>query len=135
MGWLLAALDHSIVRSVLWFKSACEIWVELEERYGHSSNAQLFSLQEEVNVLNQAMDMSILEFFTKIKSLWDELDNLNPLPVCNCDECSCNLMQKFYKLQRDQRLMEFLMKMDVKYSQIRSNILMMSQLPTVGQAC
>lgn len=32
--WLLAVLDQSIARSVLWYKTTSEIWNELEERYG-----------------------------------------------------------------------------------------------------
>lgn len=51
MGWILAVLENSIAKSVLWFKNAREIWVELEECYGQSSNTQLFALQEEVNLL------------------------------------------------------------------------------------
>lgn len=78
--------------------------------------------------------MSVSEFFTRMKTLWDEFDNLNSLPVCTCTGCSCNLTQKFYKLQQNQRLMQFLMKIDGKYSQVRINILMMPQLPTIGQA-
>ena len=64
----------------------------------------------------------------------NELDHLNPLPSCSNDECSCNLTQKFYKLQQNQRLTQFLMKLDSKYTQMRSTILMMPELLTIAQA-
>ena len=99
IGWFLSSLEPNITKSVQWHKTAKEIWDELHERYGRSSNAQLYSLQEELSQLTHDPDMSIAEFYTKIKSLWDELDHLNPLPSCSCDECSYNLTQKFYKLQ------------------------------------
>lgn len=69
-----------------------------------------------------------------MKSLWDELDNLDPLPTCSCTGCSCNLTQKFYKMQQSHRLIHFLMKLYNKYSHVRSNLLMMSELPTLAQA-
>lgn len=104
MGWIIVVLEDSIAKSVLSYKTAREIWVELGERYGQSSNAQLFSLQEELNNLVQTPTMKIAEFFTKIKTLWDELDGLNPLPTCSCaaaDSCVCDIAKKCYKMQQN----------------------------------
>lgn len=80
MGWIIVVLEDSITKSVLLYMTTLGIWYELGERYGQSSNTQLFSIQEELNNLVHTPDMSIAEFFTKIKTLWDELDSLNPLP-------------------------------------------------------
>lgn len=44
IGWILSALNPIIAKSVIWFKTEREIWVELEERYGQSSTAELFAL-------------------------------------------------------------------------------------------
>lgn len=78
--------------------------------------------------------MSIEEFFTKMKSIWDELDSVYPLPRCNYTGCSCNLTQQLFKRQQEQRLISFLMKVSNKYAQIRSCILMMPELPKINQA-
>ncbi|CAO2830744.1 unnamed protein product [Amaranthus hypochondriacus] len=134
IGWILVVLESSIARSVLWYKTTREIWVELEERCGQSSAAQLFAIQEEINNISQSSEGSVPEFYTKIKSLWDELDNLDPLPTCSCNNCACNVTTKLYKMQQKQRLIHFLMKLESKYSQVRSNILMMAELPTIAQA-
>ncbi|XP_074373494.1 uncharacterized protein LOC141713822 [Apium graveolens] len=42
ISWLLGALSKTIGRSFIYSNSAHEIWLELEERYGVSSGAQLF---------------------------------------------------------------------------------------------
>lgn len=78
--------------------------------------------------------MSIAEYFTQVKSIWDELDSLTPLPVCECQGCSCGLTKKVLKLQQDQRLMSFLMKVDEQYAPIKTNILMLPELPNVSTA-
>lgn len=79
----------------------------------------------------------LLSFFYKIKTLWDELENLNLLPSWTCaanNSCTCELPKKCFKMQRNSRIISFLMKLDKKYSQVRSNMLMMAALPTSSQA-
>lgn len=78
--------------------------------------------------------MSIEDFFTKIKGLWDEIDALDPLPVCSCTGCNCELSQKTMKSQQRRRLIQFLMKLDARYQHTRSNILMMKDMPNAAEA-
>lgn len=78
--------------------------------------------------------MSIADYFTRVKSLWDEINHLDPVPMCSCNTCSCGLVKKFLKSQQDQKLIQFLMRLDDQYSQARTNILMMSELPTIQTA-
>lgn len=81
--------------------------------------------------------MKISESFTKIKTLWDELDSLNPLPVCSCtttNSCACEIAKKCNKMQQNNRVISFLMRLDKIFGQVRSNMLMMTELPTSAQA-
>ncbi|CAO2835041.1 unnamed protein product [Amaranthus hypochondriacus] len=134
LGWLLGAVDEKIFKSVLWFKTAKEVWDNLEQRFGQSSSAQLFTVEEQLSKAIQSHDMTVEEFFTKMKGLWDEIDALDPLPTCSCLGCSCDLTQKTIKSQQRRRLIQFLMKLDGKYQHTRSNILMMKELPNVAEA-
>lgn len=134
---ILGVLEDSIANSVLSFKTSKEIWDELAERYGQSSNVQMFSLQEELNTLTPTPEMSVSEFFTKIKTLWDEFDGLNPVPTCTCaaaTSCTCDVAKKIYKMQQNSKVISFLMKLDKKFKQVRSNMLMMPDLPIAAQA-
>ena len=95
------------------------------------------SLQEEMNALVQTPEMSISEFFTKIKTLWDEFDGLNPIPNCTyaaATTCTCDVIKKIHKMQQNSKVISFLMKLDKEYKQVRSNMLMMPDLPTAAQA-
>ncbi|XP_056697366.1 uncharacterized protein [Spinacia oleracea] len=134
ISWMLGSLEVSIARSVLYLKTAREIWLDLEERFCQSSGPQLFTIQQKLCDLNQEDDEQISSFFTKIKLLWDQLDGLDPLPSCVCTGCSCTLTQKLLKSQQDQRLIQFLMKLNQKYDHSKSTILMMSPLPTISKA-
>lgn len=134
LGWLIASLDRVVAKSVLYNKYTSEIWSDLEERFGVSTSAQIYSLHEELSNVSQEANMSITEYFTKVKSIWDKLDNLSPLPTCVYNGCSCGLTKKVLKLQQDQRLMSFLMKVDEQYGPVKTNILMLPELPHVSAA-
>ncbi|KAL8120925.1 hypothetical protein AgCh_017922 [Apium graveolens] len=131
-GWIITALDPQIAASILYVDTARAIWLDLEERFGQASSAQLYALEQEVFQISQDT-FSISEYYTQLKRIWDEIDNLKPLPKCECAHCNCNMTQKVLKLQQDQRLMIFLMKMSNEFANVRSHILMMETLPTLPQ--
>ncbi|XP_021864109.2 uncharacterized protein [Spinacia oleracea] len=134
ISWMLASLEPKIARSVLYLKTTRAIWLELEDRYCRESGPQLFSVQHQLSELTQGDDELVASFFTKIKMLWDQLDGLEPLHVCVCTGCSCTLTQQLLKTQKNQRLIQFLMKLNQKYEYPKSNILMMNPLPTISKA-
>lgn len=68
----------------MYYKTAREVWLDLEERFGQTSAAQLYSLQEQLAKISQENDMSIAEHYTRMKVLWDNLDNASPFPACVC---------------------------------------------------
>ena len=91
-----------------------------------------FSLQE-VKIICHKEPFLFLNFLTQIRGIWDELVELEPLPTDTCETCTDNLVQKFYKIQQNQRVTQFLMKLDPRFKQMRTNILMLPELPTLGE--
>ncbi|XP_074328424.1 uncharacterized protein LOC141666334 [Apium graveolens] len=133
ISWMLGVLDQNIARSVLYFKTVREIWLNLEERYGTASGTMLFSLQQSLFEIRQGSE-NISGYYTKMKMLWHQLDSLDPLPICGCTNCTCEINKKLVKSQEDRRLVEFLMKLNEGFEIIRGNILLMSPLPSISQA-
>lgn len=133
ISWILFNLDETIARSVLFLKSARSIWKDLEERFGCSTITELYSLEQELKEISQRTQ-SISEFYTKIKTVWDSIDDVDPIPGCTCGKCTCELGHKFHKKQQEQRLLQFLLKLNDKYSSVRAHIMMMQPLPSVSQA-
>ncbi|XP_070047324.1 uncharacterized protein [Nicotiana tomentosiformis] len=72
-------------------------------------------------------------YYTKVKRIWDELDTLNTCEHCTC-ECDCGGKSRTLKSLQDGRLIQFLMGLNDTYSAVRSNILMITPLPSVNQA-
>ncbi|XP_074341021.1 uncharacterized protein LOC141678576 [Apium graveolens] len=133
ISWILFNLDETIARSVLFLKTARSIWKDLEERFGTSSITELYSLEQELIEISQNTQ-SVSEFYTRLKTVWDSIDDVDPTPVCTCEKCTCELGQKILKKQQERRLLQFLLKLNDKYSGVRGHIMMMNPLPTVSQA-
>ncbi|XP_019239864.1 PREDICTED: uncharacterized protein LOC109219851 [Nicotiana attenuata] len=118
ISWILNALSKDIADSVIYSKTAKDLWDSLEQRFGRSNGAKLYHLQKELSGLVQG-NCDIAGYFTKLKRLWDELDALNA---------------KLTKSLEDQRLIQFLMGLNDTYAQARGNILMMNPLPSMDVA-
>lgn len=79
--------------------------------------------------------MSVTEYFTELKILWDEHDMLSPTPDCTCPvKCSCDLIKTFQKKQEIEQVICFLKGLAEVYGTVKSNILMMEPLPTINKA-
>uniref|UniRef100_A0A1U7WZQ1 Uncharacterized protein LOC104228849 n=1 Tax=Nicotiana sylvestris TaxID=4096 RepID=A0A1U7WZQ1_NICSY len=131
-SWFLNSLTKEIGDSVIYSKSAKELWNSLEHRFGQSNGAKLYHLQKEVTKTVQGNN-SIAGYFTTLKKLWDELDSLNSHLGCTCT-CVCEGKKKVAKFLEDQRVIQFLMGLNDVYAHARGNILMMSPLPNMDHA-
>ncbi|XP_074374668.1 uncharacterized protein LOC141715083 [Apium graveolens] len=132
-SWLLCKLDDTISRSVLFFKTAREIWLDLEDRFGYTSMTQLFSIEQQLAELHQG-SKSVSEFFTEIKTIWDSMSDISPLLCCICNKCTCNVTQKVLQMQHDHKLLQFMMKLNDKFATVRGNVLMQQPLSSLSNA-
>ncbi|XP_075108915.1 uncharacterized protein LOC142180748 [Nicotiana tabacum] len=114
ISWLLNSLSKEIAESVLYSKTAREIWKELEDRFGQSNGALLYQLQKELSDTVQGSS-DIAGYYTKVKRIWDELDSLDTCVHCSCD-CSCGGKSRSLKSHQDGRLIQFLMGLNEAYS-------------------
>lgn len=127
-SWILSSLTKEIFDSIIYMKEASEIWEELEERFGQSNGRQLFQIQQELNQVIQRTS-SVNSYFTKIRKLWDEFQDLSDIP-----HCLCEARHDWQKVQEKHKLMQFLMGLNNSYTNFRGNLLLMKPLPSVRQA-
>lgn len=132
ISWLLNFVSADIRNSIVYMTSATSIWDDLTIRYAQSNMPKLFNLRKEITQLNQG-SMSIASYFTKYKSLTDELECLSARPVCTCDKCTCEINLKLRKYEQKQMLTQFLIGLGDHFTAIRGQILMMKPIPTLSQ--
>lgn len=126
-SWLLNAVVKEIANSLLYFETAEEVWNDLHDRFHQSNVPRIFQIKQQLMNLCQG-SMDINNYFTKLKTLWDELKNFQPVPTCDCGG-----MQLWIDHLEQEYVIQFLMGLNYSYSGIRAQILMVDPLPTVSR--
>ncbi|XP_050878537.1 uncharacterized protein LOC127082349 [Lathyrus oleraceus] len=84
MAWIINAIDPNLHGSISYASTACEIWIDLEEIFAQINTPHIHQLWRTICLLQKDSDMSITKYYTKSKSLFDELDELQLILECNC---------------------------------------------------
>jgi len=83
ISWLLNSVSQFIAQSVIYFDSATDIWNALRGWFSQGDLLRIAELQEEIYVVKQGLQ-NVTDYFTNLKTLWEELDNYRLLSSCNC---------------------------------------------------
>jgi hypothetical protein len=128
ISWLLNSLSKEIASSVIYANTAKEIWEDLRERFAQGNGPRIFEIQKSISVLSQD-NSSVSSYYTRLKSLWDELSNFRPIP-----DCSCGAMKVLLDNKQHEYVMQFLMGLNDSFSHVRAQILMTDPLPSITKA-
>ncbi|GJV86892.1 hypothetical protein Tco_1530830 [Tanacetum coccineum] len=128
MGWILNSISEELFLDQIFSKRAFEVWNELKETFDRLDGSVTFNLHHKINSLTQN-GSSVVEYFNKLCTMWKQFDALIQLP-----RCTCHAAEDFKKHNQLMKLMQFLMRLDDSYMQLRSNILSRDPLPDVKGA-
>ncbi|KAL0442128.1 UNVERIFIED_CONTAM: hypothetical protein Sradi_0151700 [Sesamum radiatum] len=126
--WILNNISKNIVDAFMYVTSARCVWLELEARYGKSNGPMIYNLEREISSISQG-DLSVTEYYAKIRKLWDEFACLDLLP-----QCVCVARKAMVDKEASHQLMQFLMGLNNVYGNVRSQILVMEPRPDVTKA-
>lgn len=129
LSWILSTVRKDLSARVVFASSAEVVWTDLGERFNKVNGSRVFFLHREIASYCQGT-MFISLYFTKLRLLWDEYDVLVPFSFCGC--CG-NSKQNADHIMQHQSF-QFLMGLNDTYCTVRSQIFLMTPLPTVNQA-
>lgn len=133
MAWITNSVEPDIAQSILWMDTASEIWTELRDRYHQGDIFRISDIQEQLFNLKQG-DLTITQFFTNLKKLWQELDNFRPVPTCTCAiKCSCTLLPTIKSYRETDYVIRFLKGLNEQYAPVRSQIMLLNPLPPINK--
>ena len=117
LAWLFNSVSKDLQPSVVYFKTAREVWLDFQHRFSQGNGPRIFELRKEICSLAQE-DLSISSYYTKFKSLWQELSDYR---TCSCGH------------QAEDCVMSFLMGLNETYTTVRGQILLMDPIPPMGE--
>nr|GEU85307.1 hypothetical protein [Tanacetum cinerariifolium] len=133
--WIMGSVGESIARSIMFVGTASEIWQQLEKRIFLSDGSRKYKLNKDTYKINQSGSF-VGESYTKMKCVWEELDNINVLPVLAVVTLEILVfLVALNKQKEEQRLFQFLNGLEENFGHQRSQILMIDPLPSVIVTC
>ncbi|XP_019189874.1 PREDICTED: uncharacterized protein LOC109184333 [Ipomoea nil] len=130
-SWLFKAVHPSIAQSLMHLDKGREIWEDLRRRFSHCDAQRISILQNEIYNMKQGL-MSVSDYYTKSRTLWEEMNTLRPLPICKCNpRCACDLVDEIRKERDVDQVIRFLQGLNDDYNSLKSNILVLDPLPEV----
>ncbi|KAL5554634.1 hypothetical protein UlMin_042035 [Ulmus minor] len=130
ISWILNSVSKEISASIIFSDSAYEIWLDLKDNFQQSNGPRIFQLRREL--MNHVQDQnSVSVYFTKLKSIWEELSNYKP--NCTCGTCTCGGVKLLNSHYQTEYIMSFLMGLHDSFSQIQGQLLLMDPLPPINK--
>ncbi|CAA0836953.1 Unknown protein [Striga hermonthica] len=87
-----------------------------------------YKIQREISTLTQG-NCSVMEYFNKLKKLWDEYACIVPVQFCNCEKGRIIEQQN-----SEAKLIQFLMGLSDVYDSLKNQIMLLNPLPKVNKA-
>ncbi|CAA0816560.1 Unknown protein, partial [Striga hermonthica] len=128
LSWILNTLSKDIAESFVYAETSKDLWDEICLRYGENNGPMRYKLQREINTLTQGHN-SVMEYFNKLKKLWDEFACVVLVQMCNCPKG-----QMAVRHEAETKLIQFLMGLNDSYDHLKNQILLFDPLPSVNKA-
>ena len=75
ISWMINFMHIDVFSSIMYCQNAREMWLELQKLFSQGSGPKIYNLQKEISNISQNQ-MTVTEYFTRFKKLWDQLLNL-----------------------------------------------------------
>lgn len=133
VSWILNTIESNLRLMISYKEDAKELWDDIRDRFSVINGPRIHQLKCELAETKQR-GMSIISYYRKSKCLWDDLGQYNPIPVCVCTRCNCDLNSKLQKQRETAYVHQFLMGLhsDI-YGTVRSTLLAIEPLPTINK--
>ncbi|XP_074314810.1 uncharacterized protein LOC141650977 [Silene latifolia] len=134
--WILNSLEKNLRENLQYASSSKALWSEIVERYGQLNALELYDLKKDLSNVSQD-NSSLIEYYSRLKCLWETIDNLDPIPQCTCGimaKCSCQLLKRLLDREAHSKLIQLLMGLNAGYEHVQTTLLSMEPLPPINKA-
>ncbi|KAF7818865.1 retrovirus-related Pol polyprotein from transposon TNT 1-94 [Senna tora] len=131
VSWIRNTIEPGLRSTISHREVARDLWNDIKDRFSVTDGPRIQQLRSNLADCKQRR-MSIVDYYGRLKQLWDELSDYDTIPTCECGKCSCDLTTTLAKRREDERVHTFLLGLDeYLYSTVRSSILAQEPLPSV----
>lgn len=126
VAWILNTIEPKLRTSVSCYDTAFLLWESIRERFSVGNEPHIYELKASAAACKQE-NLSVQDYFGKIKLLWDDIEDYEPLSECCCGDSNCKVNKELRSKREREQKYQFLMGLDgSRYGTTRSNILCMT---------
>ncbi|XP_056852888.1 uncharacterized protein LOC130502099 [Raphanus sativus] len=128
IGWIRSSIDSKVKSSVSFISEASHLWSELKQRFSVGNKVRIHQLKAHLASCRQE-GQSVLEYYGRLCSLWEEYAIYRPLPMC-----TCGVAAEISKEREDDKVHQFLMGLDdSRYGGLCTTLIGLDPLPSIGE--
>ncbi|XP_074277066.1 uncharacterized protein LOC141600721 [Silene latifolia] len=94
--WILNSIVPGLRENLQFAVSSKSLWVDIVERFGQPNILEVYELKKDLGRISQD-NSPLVEYYGKLKNIWENLDHLDPIPSCTCgamNQCSCQMLKR-----------------------------------------
>ncbi|XP_074299740.1 uncharacterized protein LOC141630896 [Silene latifolia] len=130
IAWIFNTIESRLRSSISYRETSFDLWEDIRRRFSIANGIKVYQLQCDLADCKQKSGESLMDYFGRIKMLWDDINDYDALPTCDC--ClQCDLQGVIRKRRDAEQVRGFLMGLDPVYATVRSSILGTSPLPDI----
>ncbi|KAA8522564.1 hypothetical protein F0562_013075 [Nyssa sinensis] len=133
VSWIFNTIEPTLHSTISYMENVKDLWEDIRQRFSIGNGPRVQQLRPDLANCKQD-GQAIITYYGRLKTLWDELNNYDQIPVCTCTGCRCNLTVELERKREEERVHQFLMGLDEEvYGTVRSNILSTEPLPNLNR--
>ncbi|XP_074264249.1 uncharacterized protein LOC141586797 [Silene latifolia] len=129
--WIFNTIDPSLRNQITLRPEAKQVWLDIKNRFNQINEARIYQLQADLLACRQGPTETMVAYYGRMTAIWNALSELDALPSCSCASCACDWMTIINARREKRRVRDFLMGLDERFSNTRSQILGISPLPSL----
>ncbi|XP_070043221.1 uncharacterized protein [Nicotiana tomentosiformis] len=127
-SWIMSSIAQELRKGIVYSSNAQKVWEAFKELFNKVNATNIYHMNMKISSLMQGIS-SVSIYYSKLNNLWAEFESI----ILYLD-CDCVRSRLFVDFLRQQKLMKFLMGLNVTYAPQMSQFLMMNPTPTLDQA-
>ncbi|XP_074319778.1 uncharacterized protein LOC141656688 [Silene latifolia] len=131
-AWIFNSMESEVRNQISSRPEAKLLWQDIKKCFCQGNDPRIYQLQAELVACRQGPTESLMAYYGRMIKLWDDLVTLDPLPKCSCDPCACDWVTLMDARREKKRTRDFLIGLDAKFDNIRSQILGITPLPELN---
>ncbi|KAJ1400195.1 Zinc finger, CCHC-type [Sesbania bispinosa] len=133
VSWILNTIEPNLRSTITYVENAKDLWEDIKERFAVVNGPRIQQLKAELADCKQ-QGSTMVAYYSKLKTLWDELINYEKTLQCTCSGCTCGVVLKLEKRREEEKVHQFLMGLDdTSYGAVRSSVLATDPLPSLNR--